>query len=119
MDLFLSHGIKALFQSVIVIFQYYEKNLVTPNSSFESIMEFLSEMPKFEIFKCSQYKEYCYLKNKDATFAEIKKKIKCHRACYFVYTFKEKCERIYVPQKFIDLQENKFRIVSAKIKRSN
>lgn len=119
MDLFLVHGIRALFKTVIVMFQYFEKNLVTERSSFESIMEFLSEIPKFEIFKCKKYPEYCRLKRNDASFELIKKKIKCHRACYFIYTFKEKCKRVYIPQKFVDLQENKYRVVSAKVKRGN
>lgn len=80
-------------------------------------MEFLSEMPKANIFGVSDYPLYCQLKKEGASFNEIKKKVKEHRACYFVYTFKEKCKRVTIPPKFVDLLENKYRVMSTKIKR--
>ena len=110
----MNYGIRGLFKIVIVIFQYYEKKLIT--GTFEDLMEFLSEMPKQEIFKTPEYSSYCRMKKKGATFEEIKKKIKAHRSCYFVYTFKQQCKRISVPQKFVDLLENKYKVVSSKVK---
>lgn len=114
-DLFLHYGIRGLFKTVVVIFEYYEKNLVS--GKFEDIMEFLSEMPKMSIFSPKDYNKFIQLKNNGSSFDIIKKAIPDIRACNFVYTFKEKCERINIPVKFVDLLENKYRIVSTKIKK--
>jgi hypothetical protein len=108
-----NYGIRGLFKTVIVIFQYYEKKLIS--GTFEDLMEFLSEMPKQEIFQTPDYYKYCKMKKSKQPFKSIKKNIKTHRACYFVYTFKEQCKRISVPQKFVDLLENKYKVVSAKV----
>jgi hypothetical protein len=116
-ELFLNYGIRGLFKTVIVIFQYYEKKLIA--GTFEDLMEFLSEMPKQEIFQTPDYYLYCKLKKNGESFNVIKKKVKSHRACYFVYTFKEQCKRISIPQKFVDLLENKYKVVSAKVSKSS
>ena len=112
-EIFINYGIRGLFKVVIVIFQYYEKKLIT--GTFEDLMEFLSEMPKQEIFQTPKYYLYCQMKKRGESFDLIKKKIKNHRACYLVYTFKQQCKRISVPQKFVDLLENKYKIVSSKV----
>ena len=80
-------------------------------------MEFLSELPKDDIFCPKNYFEFIDLKKKGTSFDEIKNKLKDIRNCNFVYTFKERCERINIPTKFVDILENKYKIVSAKIKK--
>lgn len=78
-------------------------------------MEFLSEMPKQEIFQTHNYQLYCRLKRNGESFETIRKKVKNHRVCYFIFTFKEQCRRISIPQKFVDLLENKYKVISSKV----